>query len=102
MAAVVLHLKSAVAQLDDTTLLVAPDCIDPDVFAGYRLIDKVPGEEHVASVLRLGTGRLVATTSAPQTRRRLLEHGYATDVLDSSEFQAADGGLTCLSILVDG
>jgi N-dimethylarginine dimethylaminohydrolase len=31
----------------------------------------------------------------------LREHGYVTEVVDSSEFQAADGGLTCLSILVE-
>ncbi len=97
----VLHLKSAAAQLDEATVLVARDCIDPEVFAGYRLIDKAPGEEHLASVLRLASGRLVMTTTAPHTRQRLQEHGYAPDVIDSSEFQAADGGLTCLSILID-
>lgn len=97
----VLHLKSAATQLDEATLLVARDCVDPDVFAGCRMIDKVPGEEHLASVLRLGSGRLIATTTAPQTRQRLEEHGYVTDVVDSSEFQAADGGLTCLSILLE-
>lgn len=98
----VLHLKSAAAKLDEGTVLVAPHCIDPDVFAGYRLIEKVQGEEHLASVLRLGSGRLVTTTTAPQTTQRLQEHGYAPEVVDSSEFQAADGGLTCLSILIDG
>jgi dimethylargininase len=98
----VLHLKSAVAQLDDATLLVAPDCVDVDLFAGYRIIEKVQGEEHLASVLRLGSGRLAATTTAPKTLQRLEEAGFVVELIDSSEFQAADGGLTCLSVLIEG
>jgi dimethylargininase len=97
----VLHLKSAVAQLDDSTLLVALQCVDVDLLTDYRIVEKVTGEEHLASVLRLGSGRLVTTTTAPRTRQLLREHGYVTEVVDSSEFQAADGGLTCLSILVE-
>ncbi len=97
----VLHLKSAVAQLDEATVLVAPRCVDMDLFSGYGIIEKVSGEEHLASVLRLGSGRLVTTTTAPRTRQLLQEHGYAIDVVDSSEFQAVDGGVTCLSILVE-
>ena len=97
----VLHLKSAVAQLDDETVLLAPGCVSSDLFDAYRIIEKVAGEEHLASVLRLGSGRLVTTTTAPRTRQLLKEYGYVTGVVDSSEFQAADGGLTCLSILID-
>lgn len=97
----VLHLKSAVAQLDDETLLVAPDCVDVDLFAGYRIVEKAKGEEHLASVLRLGSGRLAATTTAPATLQRLEQSGFAVEPVDSSEFQAADGGLTCLSVLID-
>jgi dimethylargininase len=97
----VLHLKSAVARLDDDTVLLAPDCVDPDVFADYRIVEKVSAEAHLASVLSLDGGGLAMTTTAPLTLERLRAAGYDPALVDSSEFQAADGGLTCLSVLVD-
>ncbi|MDJ0924437.1 MAG: dimethylargininase [Acidimicrobiia bacterium] len=97
----VLHLKSAVAHIDEETLLLAPQCVDPRLFAEFRVIEKAGGEEHVASVLRLGTGELVMTSSAPRTLQRIRDHGWDPTLIDSSEFQAADGGLTCLSVLVE-
>lgn len=97
----VLHLKSAVAVLDDETLLIAPDCVDVGQFADYTLVEKAPGETHLASVLRLHTGVLAVTTTAPKTTQALRDLGYEVVTVDSSEFQAADGGLTCLSVLVD-
>jgi dimethylargininase len=98
----VLHLKSAVVAVDDETLLIAPGCVDPEYFSGFRLIEKAPGEEHLASLLRLRGGVLAMTTTAPQTTARLRAEGFDPETLDSSEFQAADGGLTCLSILIEG
>lgn len=97
----VLHLKSAVAVLDDETLLIAPDCVDVRQFADYSLLEKAPGETHLASALRLRSGTLAVTTTAPATTQRLRDKGYDVVTVDSSEFQAADGGLTCLSVLVD-
>jgi dimethylargininase len=97
----VLHLKSAVAALDEETVLIAPGCVDGSFFSSYRRIEKVPGEEHLASVLRLRTGVLAVTTTAPQTTERITDAGFEVTIADSSEFQAADGGLTCLSILID-
>jgi dimethylargininase len=97
----VLHLKSAVVAVDDETVLIAPDCVDADQFAGFRQIAKAPGEAHLASLLRLRGGVLAMTTTAPATRERLQAAGFETQLVDSSEFQAADGGLTCLSILIE-
>lgn len=97
----VLHLKSAVAALDEETVLIASGCVDVSQFSSYRIIEKAPGEEHLASVLRLRTGVLAVTTTAPQTTERITEAGFEVTIADSSEFQAADGGLTCLSILIE-
>jgi dimethylargininase len=96
----VLHLKSAVSYLGADTVLLAPGCVDPDVFAQYRVIEKAPDETHLASTLRLPDGRLLMTMSAPTTMERVAGAGFAVIPLDMSEFQAADGGLTCLSILL--
>lgn len=97
----VLHLKSAVVALDDETVLIAPDCVDAGRFSDYRQIEKARGESHLASVLRLRGGVLGMTTTAPETTARLQAAGFDPVLVDSSEFQAADGGLTCLSILIE-
>ena len=98
----VLHLKSAVAAVDHETLLIAPDCVDTQFFSHFRQIVKAPDEAHLASVLRLRGGVLAMTTTAPKTLERLRAVGFEPHMVDSSEFQAADGGLTCLSLLIDG
>jgi dimethylargininase len=97
----VLHLKSAVVALDDDSVLIAPDCVDVAYFAEYRQIEKAPNEDHLASVLRLRGGILAMTTTAPETAERLRAAGFDPQFVDSSEFQVADGGLTCLSILIE-
>jgi dimethylargininase len=94
-----LHLKSAVLGLDDETVLMAPDCTDPAAFVGYRVIEKPPGERG-ASALRLHDGSVVVTANTPVTMGLVSAAGFDVDWFDSSEFQKADGGLTCLSLLL--
>ncbi len=96
----VLHLKSAAVPLDDETILIASDCTDPSVFVGYRLIEKPPSEKH-GSALRLHDGRVVVTANSPMTIGTLQGAGYEVGWADTTEFQKADGGLTCLSLLFD-
>jgi dimethylargininase len=96
----VLHLKSAVSHLGGDTLLIAPGCVDQAIFDGFRVIEKAPGEEHGASTLRLAERRILMTGRAPATAGRVREAGFDVATLDMSEFQAADGGLTCLSVLI--
>ena len=96
----VLHLKSAVARLDDETVLLAPGCVDRATFDKYRVVEKAAGEAHLASVLVLGNGAMAMTTTAPHTLERIRHAGYEPVLIDTTEFQAADGGLTCLSVLV--
>ena len=96
----VLHLKSAVAALDDESILIASDCTDPAVFVGFRLIEKPPGEKY-GSALRLHDGRLIVTANSPVTIGTLQGAGYEVGWADTTEFQKADGGLTCLSLVFD-
>jgi dimethylargininase len=96
----VLHLKSAVSYLGEGTVLLAPGCVDPEVFATWRVIEKAPGEIHLASTLRLAERRVLMTASAPTTMAQVGDAGFDVVPLDMSQFQAADGGLTCLSILL--
>ena len=94
----VLHLKTAVLGLDDETILIASHYTDPNVFIGYRLIEK-PADEPTSSALRLHDGRRVVTANTPMTVNSVMGAGFDVEWLDISEFQKADGGLTCLSLL---
>ncbi len=93
-----LHLKSAVTQVADDVLLVQPAWIDPAAFAGFRLIEVDPAEEHAANSLRVGDG-LIYPDSFPRTRQRLDAAGIAVTALDVSELQKAEGAVTCCSLV---
>src|SRR5512143_315136 len=49
-----LHLKSAVTCVADGVVLVNPDWVDVDAFAGFRRIAIDPDEPHAANALRIG------------------------------------------------
>ena len=70
-----LHLKSAVTQVADDTLLINRDWVDGEVFAPARLIDVDPTEPGAANALRIGDG-VVFPSAFPETRRRLEIRGF--------------------------
>jgi dimethylargininase len=93
-----LHLKSAATVVADGVLLVQPAWVDPAAFAGQRVVEVDPGEEHAANALRVGEG-LVYPAAFPRTRRRLEEAGVAVIAVDLSELQKAEGATTCCSLV---
>ena len=94
-----LHLKSSVLPLDAETVLVAPGNVDETAFGDLRILFAPPEGSHHTSVLPLRDGQLVITTGAPAAAAALAGNGFGVRSIDVSELQAADGGLTCMSIL---
>ena len=94
-----LHLKSAVLPVDSETVVVTSDSVDEPALGGLRIIYEDAAERHRFSCLPMFNGRLLATASSPRTNETLAAAGYLVDPIDVSELQAADGGLTCMSIL---
>lgn len=98
-----LHLKSAVTAVADDTLLVQPAWLQsagmlPSVFAGYRLLEIDPTEEHAANAVRIGD-TVVHPDCFPRTRERLERAGIAVVAVDVSELQKAEGAVTCCSLV---
>lgn len=91
-----LHLKSVVTALDDETLIAAPGHFDPEVFNRLR-VRWVKGESEV-NVLTLPDGRVLIPASKRTVQARVASDGYEVVTVDVSEFEKADGGLTCLSL----
>ena len=95
-----LHLKSAVAAIGADTVLVNPAWIDAAAFRAYRRID-VPDEEPLAADCLVLNGVVHVSTSFPRTLDLIRRQGFATELIEISEFEKAEGGLTCLSLLVE-
>ncbi len=95
-----LHLKSAVLPVDDETVVVTPDSVDQSAMGDLRILYEDATERHRFSGLPMINGHLLATASSPLTNEMLAAAGYLVDPIDVSELQAADGGLTCMSILL--
>lgn len=94
----VLHLKSAVTAIDDTTLLAHPGFVDTAAFEGVRVIAVGGHDPEAANVVRLADGRVLVGAGHESTAAAIEAAGFGVVVCDVSEFGRADGGLTCLSI----
>jgi len=95
-----LHLKSAVTALDDATLLVNRDWIEPAAFIGFTLVDVDPAEPSAANALRL-PDRIVFPSAFPRTARRIAARGLRVVTVDADELAKAEGAVTCCSLIVD-
>lgn len=94
-----LHLKSAVTEVGDATLLINPAWVDPAGFEGFRLISIDPGEAFAANALRIGA-RLIHAAAFPRTTGRLRAEGFEVREVEADELAKAEGGVTCCSLLV--
>lgn len=93
----VLHLKSAIAYLENDYLITAGEFIDHAAFSKLKQIKVVPSESYAANCLWLNGSVLVAQ-GFPNTLQAIRDAGYAVIEVDMSEFQKIDGGLSCLSL----
>jgi dimethylargininase len=94
-----LHLKSACSYLGDDALLANVDWIDPAPFRGMEIVPVEASEAWGASVLN-ADGHIVMPSGFPHTARCLVNRGLEIHVIDLSELRKAEGGPTCLSILL--
>ena len=95
-----LHLKTAVTRVDDKTLLVNKNWVDPSNFPGFNLIHVDTSEPFAANCLPIN-GRIIYPTTFPKTRQQLEEKGYNIAPVDLSELAKAEGAVTCCSLIVE-
>ena len=93
-----LHLKTAVTEVADGTLLLNPQWVCPDVFDGYQLIDCDPSEPFAANALRIGE-TVVHAAAWQHTRERMETRGIQVVPVDASELAKAEAGVTCCSVV---
>lgn len=90
-----LHLKTAATALPDGTIVAVPDWLDGSAFRERVREAAEPAGANVLTVART----VVVAASAPGTADQLRGSGLDVKVLDISEFEKVEAGLTCLSIL---
>ena len=94
-----LHLKSAVTQIAEDTLLINRQWVDGACFGSMRLIDIADSEPFAANALRIDD-TVVYPSAFSGTRKRLEEYGIKVRAVDASELAKAEGGVTCCSLII--
>jgi len=94
-----LHLKSAVTEVCDRTLLINPAWVDPALFEDYRLIPIDALEPFAANALRIGAAILYPAEFS-RNAKRLRAEGFEVREVEASELAKAEGGVTCCSLLL--
>jgi dimethylargininase len=93
----ILHLKSGISYIGENTLVVMEEMAAHEMFKRYELIRVTEQESYAANCVRVNERVLVAA-GYPLLTAELTARGFQPLVLDMSEFQKMDGGLSCLSL----
>lgn len=92
-----LHLKSGIAYLGNSRLVIAPELSAVPEFQAFELIEVPSAELYAANCVHINDHVLIAA-GYPQTAKAVDSRGLASLILDVSEFRKMDGGLSCLSL----
>lgn len=93
----ILHLKSGLSYIGDNTLVVMDEMAGLAQVQGYDLMRVSAEETYAANCVRVNERVLVAA-GFPDLTAALTSRGFNPMVLEMSEFQKMDGGLSCLSL----
>jgi dimethylargininase len=94
-----LHLKSACTALPEGTLLVNPAWLEMQALSSFDFI-AVPVEEPLAADILVIAQQVCVPDENVRTAELIRQRGFEVETVDLSEFAKADGGITCLSILL--
>jgi len=93
-----LHLKSAVTQVAEDTLLINPAWADKRDFAGMKFIEIDPSEPYAANAVIIGD-TILYPRAFPATHRKLADAGVKMVDVAADELAKAEGALTCCSLI---
>jgi dimethylargininase len=94
-----LHLKTVVSALPGGVLLIDPSFFPADPFAGAPRVEIDPAEPLAPNSVCLGD-QVILQAGCPATAERVRSAGFSVRTLDVSEFNKAEAGLSCLSVVI--
>jgi dimethylargininase len=95
-----LHLKSSVSFLGGKLLVIDPTSVETSSFKKFEWIEVDASERYAANCLTLGKFVLLPA-GFPKVADKIRAHGFHIIELEMSEFEKADGGVTCLSLIIN-
>jgi dimethylargininase len=93
-----LHLKSAVTQVSEDTLLINPAWMDRSIFGDMKFIEVDESEPSAANAVWIDNA-VIYPSSFPKTQRRLEEAGLRLKIVAATEVAKAEGAVTCCSLI---
>ena len=96
-----LHLKSGVSYLGEDLILLDPTYVESKYFKDFWQIQLEPEDRRAANCIRVNR-TLIMTKGFAKVAKRLGAKDLIDQVIqvDISEFEKADGGISCLSLLI--
>lgn len=94
-----LHLKTSVSFLGNNLLVIRPTSVEAGCFKKFEWIEVEEDQAYAANCLAVGDS-VILPAGFPQLEQRIGQHGFKTLPVVLSEFQKADGGVTCLSLVM--
>lgn len=93
------HLKTFASYLGKNILVIDPTSVDPAAFETFERIEVREEERYAANCLAVGN-QVLMPEGFPDLAGRIAQHGFEVIPLAMSEFEKADGGVTCLSLFL--
>ena len=93
-----LHLKSAVTQVSEDTLLINPAWVDRAILGEMRFIEVDESEPSAANAVWIND-TVIYPSGFPKTQRRLEKVGLHLKIVDATEVAKAEGAVTCCSLI---
>ncbi len=94
-----LHLKAAATYLGNNLLLIDPTRVDASQLKQFDWIEVAENESYSANCLALGNIVLMPA-GFKNVSEKIRMHGLQALELDMTEFEKADGSVTCLSLII--
>jgi dimethylargininase len=96
-----LHLKSGACWAGGDVILANRNWVDANQFRDFNIIDVPDEEPSAADVLPIGSTLLVPSNFV-RTCEMLSASGMTVRIIDVSELQKAEAGVTCMSLIFQG
>jgi len=96
-----LHLKTSASYLGQDVIVLAPARVDTRPLRDFRLIELEESESYGANFLVLD-GKVIMPAGFPRLAELIGREAFIEEVIEveMSEFEKADGGPTCLSLII--
>lgn len=94
-----LHLKSAVSFLGGNVLVIDPSSVEASTLKNFEWIEVDEKERYAANCLTLGKVVLLPA-GFPVVADKIRAYGFQVIEVEMSEFEKAEGGVTCLSLII--